>query len=229
MFSFNKIVGIGTRDIHNHLLPGVDDGFRHAEDSLEAIKRMAQEGCKEIYMTPHMNPDVYPDMTEAKLKEVYDSFIPRIPSELGVKTWLAAEYMVVNNFQDRAASGELLTFPDGSILIEMSYYFRSDNLEDTVFALVTEGYKPILAHPERYLYMAESLRDFDHLRDMGCRFQMNRLSLTGIYGGESITIIDYLLSKGMYDFMATDLHTVTQLDKLTTQKVPRRMFNMLPK
>ena len=228
LFNLYKEVGIGRRDIHNHLLPGVDDGFRHAEDSLKAIKRMADQGCKEIVFTPHMNPDVYPDENEAHFRQVYDDFITRIPADWGVGTWLAAEYMVVKDFQKGAADKELLTYKGGSILIEMSYYYLSENIEETVFALTTEGHRPILAHPERYLYMADNLHKFDRLRDMGCRFQMNRLSLTGIYGGESLKILDYLLSRGMYDFMATDLHTLSQLDKLAEIKVRNKIAALLP-
>ena len=228
LFNFYKKIGIGPRDIHNHLLPGVDDGFRRAEDSLAAIKRMADMGCKEIVLTPHMNPDVYPDESEAHFREVYKDLTAQIPAEWGVKTWLAAEYMVVKDFQNRAADKELLTYEDGSILIEMSYYFKSENIEETVFALNTEGHQPILAHPERYLYMSDKLREFDRLKDMGCRFQMNRLSLSGIYGGESLKIMDYLLSRGMYDFMATDLHTISQLDKLAEISVRHKVAALLP-
>lgn len=229
LFNWNKKIGIGKRDIHNHLLPGVDDGFRNAEDSLAAIKRMAQVGCKEIVFTPHMNPDVYPDETEAHFREVYKDLTAQIPAEWGVKTWLAAEYMVVKDFQMMADDKELLTYEDGSILIEMSYYFKSENIEEAVFALNTEGHRPILAHPERYLYMADNLSEFNRLRDMGCRFQMNRLSLSGIYGGESLKILDYLLSRGMYDFMATDLHTLSQLDKLGEISVRSKVAALLPK
>ena len=228
LFNINKKVGIGQCDIHNHLLPGVDDGFRNPDDSLAAIKRMAQEGCKKFVFTPHMNPDVYPDETEAHMREVYKDFVTRIPAEWGVETKLAAEYMVVKDFQKRAADKELLTYSDGSILIEMSYYFKSENLEETIFALNTEGHRPVLAHPERYLYMADNLREFDRLRDMGCRFQMNRMSLTGVYGGESLKILDYLLSRGMYDFMATDLHTLSQLDRLLDISVRHKIAALLP-
>lgn len=228
LFNWSKKIGIGEKDIHNHLLPGVDDGFRKIEDSLAAIKRMAEMGCKKIVLTPHMNPDVYPNESEAHFREVYQDLVAQIPAEWGVDTWLAAEYMVVKDFQNRAADKELLTYRDGSILIEMSYYFKSENIEETVFALNTEGHKPVLAHPERYLYMADNLREFDRLRDMGCRFQMNRLSLSGIYGGESLRILDYLLSRGMYDFMATDLHTLSQLDKLAEISVRHKIAALLP-
>lgn len=227
MFDRRKKIGLGSRDIHNHLLPGVDDGFRNAGDSLAAIQRMAEEGCRHIVFTPHMNPDVFTGVTEGHIRKVYEDFTASIPAEWGVETWLAAEYMVVKDFQDRAADKELLTYSDGSVLIEMSYYYRSENLEETIFALNTEGHRPILAHPERYLYMVDSLSDFDRWRDMGCRFQMNRLSLSGIYGGESLRIMDYLLSRGMYDFMATDLHTLSQLDKIMEIKVRRKVAALL--
>ena len=106
------------RDIHNHLLPGVDDGFRHDEDSLRAIEKMAAAGVKEFIFTPHMNPDVYPEESEEHFKQVYADFSARIPAEWGVKTSLAAEYMVVNDFERRVEHPEtLLHWPDGSILI----------------------------------------------------------------------------------------------------------------
>jgi|GEM_PF-5260894 Capsular polysaccharide biosynthesis protein len=162
-----------------------------------------------------MNPDVYPDESEAHFRQVYDSFVPLIPEELGVKTSLAAEYMVVPDFEQRAAHPEsLLTWPDGSILIEMSYFFRSNNLEQTLFELNMAGLNPILAHPERYLYMVKSLKDFEKFQDMGCRFQMNFASATGKYGPDSVKILSHLLDHGMYSFIATDLHSNMQLESL---------------
>ncbi|MBQ0025243.1 MAG: hypothetical protein KBT00_05935 [Bacteroidales bacterium] len=213
---------IAGKDIHNHLLPGVDDGFHDANESLEAIHRMAENGCRELVFTPHLNPDVAPFVPESELKKVYQSFSATIPAEWGVKTSLAAEYMVVRDFEKRLEHPKsLLTYPDNSILIEMSYYFRSENLENTVFSLVMAGYKPILAHPERYGYMADSIRDFEHLHDMGCRFQLNLMSLGGVYGPASVYILTKLLKNGWYDFAATDLHTIGQLDRILDIKMDR--------
>lgn len=211
---------LSSCEIHCHLLPGVDDGFRDESSSLKAIGRMMEEGTRSIVFTPHMNPDVYPDTTEALLQETYASFREKLPS--GLETHLAAEYMVVNGFDDRVAEHpeSLLVFPDNSILVEMSYYFRSQNLESTIFNLNMAGFHPILAHPERYLYMADCLKDFDKIADMGCRFQMNLMSLTGKYGKDSIRILKYLLGKGMYSFAATDLHSNPQLDSILAAKVP---------
>lgn len=209
-----------VKDIHCHLLPGVDDGFQHASDSLNALSRMAESGCRELVFTPHLNPDVYPGVAESRHREVYEGFREQIPAELGVTTSLAAEYMVVNGFEDRVSSraDELLTYSDGSILVEMSYYYRSKNLEQVLFELNMAGLNPILAHPERYLYMADSLSDFDRIVEMGCRLQMNIMSLTGTYGRQSLCILDYLLKRDMYSFIATDLHSLNQLDRILAYK-----------
>lgn len=162
-----------------------------------------------------MNPDVYPGETEDHLKRVYEDFVPRIPKEWGVSTSLAAEYMVVSGFEERASRPEeLLIYPDGSILVEMSYYFRSENIEKALFALNLAGLRPILAHPERYLYMSDCLEDFKRFKEIGCRFQMNFASVTGKYGPDSIKIMKYLLGRGMYDFVATDLHSIHQLESI---------------
>lgn len=219
---------IRDADIHNHLLPGVDDGFRNIEDSLKAIKRMAEAGCREFVFTPHMNPDVYPDVGETIHREAYEVLRQRIPSEWGITTALAAEYMVVNGFEDRVSSraDELLVYSDGSILIEMSYYYRSPNLERAVFELNMAGLKPIIAHPERYSYMVDCLEDFSSLYDKGCRFQINYLSLTGTYGKSSIKILNYLRKNGMCDFFSSDLHSLTQLDRILDSRIifPLRKF-----
>ena len=155
-------------DIHNHLLPGVDDGFGSAEESLEAIRL------------------------------------------------LSAEYMICADFEKDIAkrAGGLLCYEDRSVLVEMSYLFRSPNLEAALFELQMAGFKPILAHPERYLYMADSLEDFDRLHENGCRFQLNYISFTGVYGRDSVKIIRYLARRGYCDFVATDLHSIHQLERI---------------
>lgn len=207
-------------DIHSHILPAVDDGFQNAEESLQAIRRMADMGCREFVFTPHINPDVYRDTTEDGLRSVYESFENSIPAEWGVKTHLAAEYMLVDGFEERLNDPGLLYLPDGSLLIEMSYYYRSDNLERVIFELQMQGRTPVLAHPERYSYLASDLEFFEKLRDMGCRFQMNRLSLGGCYGRESTKILHYIHRNGWYDYMATDLHSLAQLDTIGAMKEP---------
>ena len=206
-------------DIHNHLLPGVDDGFATAEESLEAIRGLLAAGVGELVFTPHINPDVYPGSDEDRMRRVYEEFRPQLPDE--VKTSLAAEYMICADFEKDIAkrAGGLLCYEDRSVLVEMSYFFRSPNLEAALFELQMAGFKPILAHPERYLYMADCLEDFDRLHENGCRFQLNYISFAGVYGRYSVKIIRYLARRGYCDFVATDLHSLHHLERILTGKV----------
>ena len=81
------------------------------------------------------------------------------------------------------------------------------------------GKKPILAHPERYTYMVDNLKDFDAIVDNGCSLQLNMMSLTGIYGPDSMKILKYLLDRGLYSYMGTDLHSLSQLEALRKAEV----------
>ena len=231
LFKHKSLITLRTRDIHNHLLPGVDDGFRNPEDSIQAIRTMVEHGVSEIVFTPHMNPDVYPNESESHFREVYEKFTFHLsPFTFHLKTALAAEYMVVKDFEHRVAdhADELLTYPDGSILIEMSYLYRSRNFEDAIFELGMAGLKPIVAHPERYLYMVDSLRDYERWIDMGATLQLNYLSLTGQYGEASVKIMRHLLEHNMYSHVATDLHSLSQLNRLLTTKVDSKLLKLVP-
>ncbi len=205
-----------SRDIHSHILPGVDDGFSDINDSIEAIKRLSDKGVRELVLTPHINPEIFHKNSESFLREQYEQFISHIPSEIEMSISLAAEYMIVPGFEKRSSDPSLLLYEDNeSILVEMSYLYRSPNLEDAIFNLLMDGKKPILAHPERYTYMADCLEDFDKLAESGCRFQMNYLSLTGGYGPQSMKILSYLKKQNLYSFSATDLHSLKQLDLIS--------------
>lgn len=208
-----------TTDIHNHLLPGVDDGFAEAGESLEAIRGLSAAGVKELVFTPHINPDVYPGNNEERMRQAYGQFQSLLPT--GLNTSLAAEYMICADFEKglSARAGNLLCYEDKSILVEMSFYFRSPNLDNALFELQMAGFKPILAHPERYLYMADCLEDFDRLHENGCRFQLNYISFAGAYGRGSLKIIRYLARRGYCDFVSTDLHSLLQLERILTSGI----------
>jgi len=208
-------------DIHSHILFGVDDGFRKAEDSISALKKMQEMGVKKLFLTPHLNPDVYPNSNENIIIEHFNEFKKTILPAVDIDVRLAAEYMVVEDFENFLPK---LTFngSDKYVLIEMSYYYKSNNILDTIFNLVLNDYKPILAHPERYLYQYQDLKFYDKVKDMGCLLQMNALSYIGIYGKESMKILKYLKKNGMYDFIGSDLHSLSQLKKITDVRIKRR-------
>ena len=209
-------IGLKT-DIHNHILPGVDDGANSMDSSVRILSRLQEVGVNKFVLTPHVSGGLYPNTPEM-LRPAFDTFKASLPEDFSdLEFHLASEHMLDEFFDDIKNP---LTFPDGkTILIEMSYYSRSYNLLDDVFRLVQDGYKPVLAHPERYEFYyssgskVSSLPELEKLITMGCRLQLNVQSLTGCYGKRSLDNLRYLLDHDMYSFVATDIHRSSQLDK----------------
>ena len=209
-------IGLKT-DIHNHILPGVDDGANSMDSSVRILSRLQEVGVNKFVLTPHVSGGLYPNTPEM-LRSAFDTFKASLPEDFSdLEFHLASEHMLDEFFDDIKNP---LTFPDGkTILIEMSYYSRSYNLLDDVFRLVQDGYKPVLAHPERYEFYyssgskVSSLPELEKLITMGCRLQLNVQSLTGCYGKRSLDNLRYLLDHDMYSFVATDIHRSSQLDK----------------
>jgi len=191
----------GRADIHSHCLPKVDDGMQSVEEAVEALIAMARHGVERVFFTPHVMED-YPENSTAFLKERFAEFQKIVSKNCTIEVILAAEYMLDAAFYKHL--GELLCFKDNHLLIEMSYLSPSPNLDNTIYNLQVKGYNPILAHPERYLFMDRE--DYQHLKHIGCKYQLNLMSLSGQYGKRAYDVGWYLLQNGLYDFAGTDMH-----------------------
>ena len=179
---------------------------------------MTSYGIKNFITTPHILGDVYPNTPEiinSKLKEVRDELKRRNISDISISA--AAEYMMDEKFTEIMEKGELLTLKDNLVLVEMSYFSPPINLYDLLFQLQLKGYKPVLAHPERYNSYHTNLENYYQLKRAGCLFQLNLLSLTEHYGKHVQKITEKLLKENMYDFVGTDAHHEHHL--LTLQKI----------
>jgi len=214
---FNKkplaVVWEGATDCHSHILPGVDDGVQEMETSLKILAHYETLGIREVWCTPHIMEDV-PNTTEglkarfAELKAAYNG-----PIQLN----LAAEYMMDGLFLDRLEARDLLTHghDDNALLVETSYYTPPMNLHDILNQIKSAGYYPILAHPERYLYMKMS--DYPPLKEMGVLFQLNVASLAGAYGEDAVQKAQKLLKAGYYNRIGSDIHRARQLSVWETK------------
>lgn len=207
------------KDCHCHLLPGVDDGIKTLEDSVRVLESMVESGIREVILTPHIYKELFPNNTEASLRDSFEKFMNSLPVSLRgkIRITLGGEYMVDEGFENRNPKS-FLQFEQGKVLMEMSYFFISHNMEEAIFAVSMAGLTPVIAHPERYLYLSRSLETFDRYHDMGAEFQMNILSLSGCYGPESVRILDYLLKKELYSYMGTDTHSVSHFNNITEIK-----------
>ena len=210
-------VWVGATDNHSHILPGVDDGVSELETSLKILAAYEKLQIKEVWCTPHIMEDI-PNTTEdlkarfAELKAAYQG-----PVQLN----LAAEYMMDGLFLDRLEKDDLLTHghEGNALLVETSYYTPPMDLYDILDSIKRKGYYPILAHPERYLYM--KISDYAPLKKKGLRFQLNVASLSGAYGGDAVKKAHYLLKEGAYNYIGSDIHRFRQL-QIWDYKVPKK-------
>lgn len=221
----------GFVDIHSHLLPGIDDGAKNLDNSIELIAKMASYGIKNFITTPHVLGDVYPNSSETiqqKLEEVKDELKRRNMNDISIKA--SAEYMMDEQFSERLKINDILPLKDNYILVEMSYFNAPLNLYEILFEIQLKGYKPILAHPERYNFYHNDFESYYKLKKAGCLFQLNLLSLTEQYGKNVQNISSRLLKENLYDFVGTDTHHHNHLNllpKIGTKKTKEKISHLL--
>ena len=207
-------------DMHSHLIPGIDDGSPDLETSVRLIRGLISLGYKKTITTPHINADIFPNTTaiiragEAAVTEELRR------QQIEIEFRAAAEYLMDEHFSKMLATGEpLLTLKDNLVLVELSFAVPAFNLKETLFDMQLKGYQPVLAHPERYLYFGANKKWYEELKDAGCLFQLNLLSLVGYYGRDSQQLAEYLVKKKYIDFLGTDMHTVRHLEMLASPRI----------
>lgn len=229
--SLTELFPTGFVDIHSHLLPGIDDGAKDLNRSIELIKKMNSYGIKNFITTPHVLGDVYPNSSETikeKLLEVQNELKAQNLND--IKIHAAAEYMMDEQFSVLLENDDILTLKDNYILVEMSYFNAPFNLFEIIFEIQLKGYKPILAHPERYNFYHNDFENYYKLKKAGCLFQLNLLSLTQQYGKNTQKVSSKLLEENIYDFVGTDTHHNNHLELLKeigTQKIKNKISHLL--
>lgn len=203
---FLKDLTEGFTDIHSHILFGIDDGAKTLEDSKFLMQSFAELGFKNAITTPHTIKDVWNNTRQiitSKHSEVKE-LLPELSDRLNIK--VASEYLMDESFVRLFEEEKLLTLKDNYVLVEMSYINAPMQLYDIIFDLQVAGYKPVLAHPERYLFYHHKLGEYKKLKNSGCSLQINLLSAVGYYGENVAKIADQLLSEGLIDFAGSDVH-----------------------
>lgn len=211
----------GFTDHHSHLLPGVDDGFQTAEDTLEALHAMEQAGVAEVWFTPHIMEDVPNDT--ADLRRHFDEFKASYTG--GIKLNLAAENMMDNVFAIRWEERDLLMIADKHPLVETSYFRAPLEMRGLIGEMLNAGLSPILAHPERYKYMEQS--DYEELKQIGVLFQMNLGSIAGCYSKHTKERAEWLLTNGFYDLMGSDIHNLRFYNHSITTPLSMKIIDKL--
>lgn len=205
-----------TTDLHAHLLPGLDDGPPSLNKSLLLIRGLQALGYTRLFATPHIYHEFYPNTPETILPALDTVRQALLRENIDVQIDAAAEYYVDEHFEALLDSkAALLTLPGRHILIEQSFFAPAPQLQRVIFELQTRGYRPILAHPERYgFYHGRGFDKLEALHESGVRFQLNLPSLAEAYGKPAREQALRLLKAGLVDFLGTDMHNQEHLHQL---------------
>lgn len=220
----------GFVDIHNHILPGIDDGAQNVMESVDLIKAFKTLGVSQFIPTPHIMQGFYPN-TDETIGNSYQMLLEALVDAsllTEIKINPAAEYMLDDNFERLLKNRDLFTLNKNYVLVEMSYFQPPINLENIIFDIKTHGYIPVLAHPERYSFYHKSLDYYERLKQLGCLFQLNLLSLSEHYGKHVEKTAKHLINNQMIDFVGSDVHKIQHITKLSKLRVDNiKIYNQL--
>ena len=216
---------LGT-DLHSHLIAGIDDGAQNLGQSVELIRSVLDLGFKKIITTPHVMVDYYRNTPEtiktglSILKEELNK------QKIEVTIEAAAEYYLDEDFENKLDSGEILTFSN-YLLFEISFSNFPINFFEIVEKIVSKGYTPLLAHPERYAYLHGSVTNYRRIKDAGCHLQLNTISLTGYYGKPVRKAAEMLVDNMLIDFIGSDMHHLKHAEALKLSLLQPYVYKLL--
>ncbi|SFV53884.1 Capsular polysaccharide synthesis enzyme Cap8C; Manganese-dependent protein-tyrosine phosphatase [hydrothermal vent metagenome] len=208
MFSFlsNK-KSLLRVDIHSHLIPGIDDGAKTMENSIELILDLKEIGYKKLITTPHIS-DMFPNSKEIILNEFENLKSEVKKREIEIELEVAAEYYADETFDRLLKEKNILNFgKENYLLFELSYFTKPQDLESLIYEIQLAGYTPVLAHPERYTYFHNSIDNYKQLKKAtDVLFQMNIVSIVNYYSNEITKVAKQLINAGLIDFIGSDTH-----------------------
>ena len=219
MFSFFKkksTADVGrlwfSTDIHCHILPGVDDGSPDTATSVSLVEAQSRWGIKRVFASPHVTLGVFENTPETIDGPRED--LRKALAEKGVSVELNnhAEYRIDDFSLAQIDSPQAMKLPGDYVMIENPFSSEPGLLDKIVFDLQVKGLRPILAHPERYSYYYRRPERYQQLHDAGLLFQVNVLSLAEAYGKEQRKMGEYLMEKGLVDFLGTDMHNLRHVE-----------------
>lgn len=238
-YYFVDLIPSNYIDIHNHLLPGIDDGSASSVETAELIEDLGKININKFIATPHNIESVWENDNDT-IQSTFQALEEQLPINLQNRILsCSSEYMLDLRFQKLLNDNLIIPLQDNYILVEMSYLAAPLNLYEILFDIQNMGYRPILAHPERYNFLHANIKAYKKLKQVGCLFQLNLAAIVGYYGMNVKAAAEELLSEQLYDFSGTDVHhkrhvnalqkefTTKQIDELKRILTANLAFNTL--
>jgi len=221
-----ELIPINYVDIHSHVLPGIDDGAQHINDSMFLLESMISCNFSKVIATPHTMQTVWNNTSETinGALNLVQTELPKLAGQLRIEC--ASEYYLDDNLMKLVQKEKLLSLKENYILIEMSYMNAPIQLYEFLFELQLKGYQLVLAHPERYNFFHNKKKEYEKLKKVGCLFQLNLLSTVGYYGKNVTEIADYLLKENLYDFVGSDIHHKNHIRAFQNKVIIKNLIDL---
>ena len=213
-------------DVHSHLIPGIDDGAQTMDHSLGMINRFVELGYQKLVTTPHVMTDTYnnsPEIILSGLNQVREAIKS---AAIDIEIDASAEYYFDEFLIERINKRELLTFGDNHVLFEFSFNQAPSHVDELIFAFQSNGFRPVLAHFERYVYYS-GIEKAQELSERGVLIQLNLNSLTGHYGKQAQKQAELLIDRKFVDLAGSDCHRIEHLDILQRHLSKKHMHKLL--
>lgn len=199
-------------DMHSHLVPGIDDGSKSMDETIAILAKYKELGYRKVITTPHIMSDFYPN-TPKIINEGLEKIRAEIKRiNLDIEIEAAAEYYFDETLFQKLDANELMTFSGNHVLIEFSFSVAPQEHERLFYELRIKGFKPVIAHFERYLFYHGTIQQAIDWREKGLLIQMNINSLFGHYGPDVKKQAENLVDAGAIDLIATDCHRIDHLN-----------------
>lgn len=221
----NPFAVLGT-DMHNHLIPQVDDGSKSVEETMACLDTMREVGFNSLYITPHFQfrfPNKEDDISQrynALQQDLKEKGVPMTLKGIG------GEYRIDDTFAQRIEDNKFLTV-EGKVLVELSLHQVRMGVVETLFDLGMKDRDIILAHPERYPYYNAHSEVLEALKEQGVFFQVNILSLSGFYGDVAQRNAFEFIKKGWVEYLGTDMHNTTYANALRNAASDKKVQKVL--
>lgn len=197
-------------DIHCHILPGVDDGSGNMNDSIEMAQLAVESETSAIIATPHCNiPGMFDNYYSESFREIFEKLKKALnDKKIPVEIYSGQEVFLSKHFEEHLEKNELITLNNSRyMLTELDFKIDAKSAIQRLEKVISHGYIPIIAHPERYGFVIENPEVISRLRSAGCLIQVNSGSLTGYFGHYTQKTADIIIRNRLADFVASDAHS----------------------
>jgi tyrosine-protein phosphatase YwqE len=214
-------------DVHSHFIPGIDDGAQTMEESMAMLREFSAMGYKKVITTPHIMSDAYRNTPEIILAGLAKVRVALKSENIPIEIDAVAEYYLDYDFEKMVEEKKVLTFGVNYVLFELAFINPPDSLYSVIFKLITNGYRPVLAHPERYTFWHHDFKKYEELVEKGVLLQLNINSLTGHYGPGVKAIAERMIDQNMISLLGSDCHRMDHIGLIRNVAVYEKAMHKL--